>query len=166
MDAVFCPQICVTPEKKRPAMLEETLSIRVLAFANLSLRLYAIVFVQVRTKAYTTPSSQMNSNLRTATSPSTAQAAGTAYISSQKHFESIGLIYLSGLAVSYTQVEDPFSNVSFHHLRPTISLPETFLTVQKSMASSTATRMNTNSKSEIRREPNKYRNTGASRNAI
>lgn len=44
-------------------------------------------------------------------------------------------------AVSNTQMLDPSDEDSFHHLNPTKSLPDTFLTFQKSAARSKTTRM-------------------------
>lgn len=57
---------------------------------------------------------------------------------------------------SKRHIVEPSSITSLHHRRPTISRPETFFTVQKSMASSTVAITKTLTKLEENHEPHMY----------
>ncbi|KAH3685132.1 hypothetical protein WICPIJ_003899 [Wickerhamomyces pijperi] len=125
-----------------PVTLLKTSEAIVLAFPNLSHLVKAIELVKVKEMAITTRIKEMNSNFNTAMKANTHQATGAAYSMIQNTLESIGLIYLSGSAVSKTQILPPFSSVSFHQRNPTNNLPLMFLTFQKSAANNKITVMN------------------------
>ena len=75
-------------------------------------------------------------NLRIPKMSDPAHSPGLIHMAPQKIVESIELIRLLSSRASYTQKLEPSSRMRLSHRNPTISLPVTFFTVQKSNASS------------------------------
>lgn len=139
--------------KTLPETLPNISEARALALPNLSHLVKAKALVKVNEMAMITSIKDKNWNFSKAKNAKTHHDAGEAYSSIQKTFESIGLIYLSGLAVSKTHMLPPFSSVSFHQRNPTRSLPAMFFTFQKSAARRRITVMKKKMKLDVKSVP-------------
>lgn len=142
--------------KTPPETLPKTSEANAFALPNLSHFVNAKEFVKVKETAIITNIKDKNSNFNRAKKPNTDHKVGIMYNKIQKTFESIGFIYLSGLAVSKTQILPPFSSVSFHQRKPTNNLPLIFLTFQKSAANNSITVMKKKIKFEVNKVPRMY----------
>lgn len=110
---------------------------KVLALPNLSHFVNATALVSDNERLIVIKIKYNNSNFNTAIIANTPHAIGCTYKRTQNTLESIGLMNLFGSADSKTQtfsksLDPALRFVSFHHLNPTISLPEMFFKFQKS----------------------------------
>ncbi len=126
------------------------------ALLNLSHLLKASVFAMFKVIAMTTSVSHIKCNLMMEMMPKATHSTGSRYIPHQKNLESVALMRRVGSADSNTHILSPFELVSFHHLKPTSSRPETFLVVQKSAASSRMTMTKMRMKLLVKSRPKRY----------
>lgn len=134
--------------------------VKSLALPNLSHFVNAIALVTVNIIAIQTKINEINWNLNNASTAKNIQITGDKYKNNQNTFESIGLMYLFGSAVSKTQILCPKSFDSFHHLNPTNNLPLIFLTFQKSLANNNIININRKIKLLINNNPIIYNTIG------